>query len=74
MQPKILKKLKQLVYTAVFNASYLFFMKNSCRRIFEWKCYLDNILIGIIRSNYINFHEIMCRYEAIDVKNLKLLV
>jgi hypothetical protein len=35
---------------------------------------LDNLLIGITMSNYINFHEILCRYEAINVKNLKQLV
>jgi hypothetical protein len=74
MQPKFLKKLKQLDYTAVFNASYLFFMKHSRRRIFKLKCYLDNLLIDIIRSNYINFQEIMRRYEAINVKNLRLLM
>jgi hypothetical protein len=35
---------------------------------------LDNLLIGITRSNCINFHEILCRYEALNVKNLKQLV
>jgi hypothetical protein len=35
---------------------------------------LDNLLIGIIRSNYINFHEIMYSYESKNVKNLKQLV
>jgi transcription initiation factor IIE alpha subunit len=32
------------------------------------------LLIGIIRSNYINFHEIICSYESKNIKNLKLLV
>jgi hypothetical protein len=35
---KFFKKLKQLVETAVFNASYLFFMKISCRRMFILMC------------------------------------
>jgi hypothetical protein len=35
---------------------------------------IDNLLIGLIRSNYINFHEIMCSYEPKNVKNHKQLV
>jgi hypothetical protein len=72
---KNFKKLKQLVYKTIFNASYLFFMQNSYRRMFISNYLLYNLLKGIIRSNYINlFHEIMCHYEAINVKNHKQLV
>jgi hypothetical protein len=35
---KNFKKLKQHVETAVLNASYLFFMQISCRRMFISKC------------------------------------
>jgi hypothetical protein len=28
------------------------------------KCYLDNLIIGTIRSNYINLNEIMYTYAA----------
>jgi hypothetical protein len=35
---------------------------------------LDNLLIGTFRSNYINFHEIICSYETINFENLKQLV
>jgi hypothetical protein len=49
-------------------------MQNSCRRMYISKCKLDNLPIGIIRSNYAIFYEIMCRYEAMNVKNLKQLV
>jgi hypothetical protein len=37
-------------------------------------CYLDNLLIGVVRSNCIIFHEIICNYEVKKVKNLKQLV
>jgi hypothetical protein len=74
IQPKILKNSNNLFKQLFFNASYLFFMQKSCRRMSISKCSLDNLEIGITRSNYINFHEILCRYEAINVKNLKQLV
>jgi hypothetical protein len=46
-------------------------VKYLCRRIFIPKCILDNLTIGIIRSNDINFHEIMCSYVSKKVKNIK---
>jgi hypothetical protein len=61
-------KLKQLVETAVFNESFVCFMKNKCRRVFISKCELDNILIDIIRNNYVNFCEIMYSNEAKKLK------
>jgi hypothetical protein len=67
---KNIRKHKQLVQTAVLKASYLFFIRNWCRRMFISMCYLGNLLIGIIMSNYINFHEIMCSYETINVKKV----
>jgi len=53
------QKLKELFQTTVFNVCYLCFVQNLCRTMFISKCRFDNILIGIIRSNYINFYEIM---------------
>jgi len=35
-------------------------------------CQLANILIGIIRSNYISIYEIICSYEAKNVKKTYL--
>jgi hypothetical protein len=34
----------------------------------------DNLIIGIVRSNYINSLEIMCGCDAKNVENLKQLV
>jgi hypothetical protein len=30
---------------------------------------VDNLIIGIIRSNYINLHETLCSYAAKSLKN-----
>jgi hypothetical protein len=68
------ENLKQLVQTAVSHVSYLCFMKNYCYRMFISECFLDNYIIGIISSNYINLREIMCSYAAKNFKKLKQLV
>jgi hypothetical protein len=41
---------------------------------FVSKCQFDNLIIGIVRSNYINSLEIMCGFDAKNVENLKRLV
>jgi hypothetical protein len=58
----------------VFNAYYLCFVQNLCRRISISKFQLENLIIDIFQSNYINFQEIMRSYEAINNENLKQLV
>jgi len=58
----------------VFNASSLCFMQTLCCTIFISMFQLDNLLMGIIRRNYIKFYEIICSYESTKVKNLKQLV
>jgi hypothetical protein len=35
---------------------------------------LENLIIGIIKSNDINFHEIMCIYAAKIFKKVKQLI
>jgi hypothetical protein len=35
---------------------------------------LDNLQIGTIRSNYINFHEIICSHGTVNFENHKQLV
>jgi hypothetical protein len=49
-------------------------MKNYGYRIFILEFYLDNYIIGVISSNYINLCEIMCSYAAKNYKKLKQLV
>jgi hypothetical protein len=50
------------------------------RDYFAWQvdptpiAYLDNLLIGTNRCNYINFYEIICSYETINFENPKQLV
>jgi hypothetical protein len=50
------------------------FMKNYRYRIFILEYLLDNHIIGIIRSNYINLREIVCNYAATNFKELKQLL
>jgi hypothetical protein len=38
------------------------------------KCQFDNLIIDIVRSNYINSVDIMCSFDARNVENLKQLV
>jgi hypothetical protein len=49
-------------------------MPNLHHRIFISKFYLDNLIIVIIRINYINFHEIICRYAEKNLEKLNQLV
>jgi hypothetical protein len=42
--------------------------------IFILERYWDNYIIGMISSNYINLHGIMCSYAAIFFEKLKQLV
>jgi hypothetical protein len=67
------EKHEQLVSTAIFDASYLCLVQNQCRRIYISQFYLANILMGIIRSNYVTFYEITCSYEAKMLKNITFL-
>jgi hypothetical protein len=50
------------------------FCANQRRRMFISKCQLDNLLIGIIMSNYINFNEIIRSHVAKKFEKLKQLV